>query len=131
MTGTIWQASGVAVVLTLSLLGSGRAEDVKPTDEGKGAEFKGKSFEMKDKGEVAILLSFSGGKEFEATTKGNKETDVHLFVYDQDGKEVGKDTSPGPNCSVKVTPPKDGTYKLVVKNSGGANKVTVEVKVAN
>jgi hypothetical protein len=130
MTGTMWQASGVAVVLTLSLLGSGRAEDVKPTDEGKGAEFKGKSFEMKDKGEVAILLSFSGGKEFEATTKGNKETDVHLFVYDQDDKEVGKDTSPGPNCSVKVTPPKDGTYKLVVKNSGGANKVTVEVKVA-
>jgi hypothetical protein len=130
MTGMIWRAGGVAAVLALSLLGNGRAEDLKPTDEGKGAEFKGKSFEMKDKGEVAILLSFIGGKEFEATTKGDKETDVHLFVYDQDGKEVGKDTSPGPNCSVKVTPPKDGTYKLVVKNSGGTNKVTVEVKVA-
>jgi hypothetical protein len=103
---------------------------VKPTDEGAGAEFKGKTFEMKDMGQAAILLSFPAGKEFEATTKGDKETDVHLFVYDADGKEVGKDTSPGPKCSVKVTPAKDGKYKLLVKNAGGPNKVTVEVKVA-
>ncbi|MDB5313901.1 MAG: hypothetical protein JWO38_8103 [Gemmataceae bacterium] len=130
MAGTIWRACGVAAVMTLVVLGGGRAEDTKPADEGKGAEFTGKTFEMKDKGTVAILLSFPAGKEFEATTKGEKETDVHLFVYDQDGKEVGKDTSPGPNCSVKVTPPKDGKYKLLVKNSGGTNKVTVEVKVA-
>ena len=41
-------------------------EHVKPTDLGKGAEFKGKKIEMKDKGEVAYLLSFTAGKEFEA-----------------------------------------------------------------
>ncbi len=127
---TMWRASGAAVVLALALVSAGRSEDVKPTDEGAGAEFKGKTFEMKDKGQAAILLSFPAGKEFEATTKGDKETDVHLFVYDADGKEVGKDTSPGPKCSVKVTPAKDGKYKLLVKNAGGPNKVTVEVKVA-
>jgi hypothetical protein len=46
-------------------------EHVKPTDLGKGAEFKVKKIEMKDKDEVAYLLSFTAGKEFEATT------DVH------------------------------------------------------
>jgi hypothetical protein len=38
------------------------AQDVKPTDLGKGAAFNGKKIEMKDKGEVAYLLSFTGGE---------------------------------------------------------------------
>jgi hypothetical protein len=106
------------------------AQDVKPTDLGKGAAFNGKKIEMKDKGEVAYLLSFTAGKEFEATTDGLKNTDVHLFVYDSSGAEVAKDDSPGPKCSVKVTPEKDGQYKFVIKNAGGANTVTFNVKVA-
>jgi hypothetical protein len=106
-------------------------EHVKPTDLGKGAEFKGEKIEMKDKGEVAYLLSFTAGKEFEATTDGTKNTDVNLYVYDEAGNEVGKDDSPGPKCSVKVTPAKDGKYKFVIKNAGGDNTVTFEVKVAN
>ena len=105
-------------------------EHVKPTDLGKGAEFKVKKIEMKDKDEVAYLLSFTAGKEFEATTDGTKNTDVHLYVYDEAGKEAGKDDSPGPKCSVKVTPAKDGKYKFVIKNAGGDNTVTFEVKVA-
>jgi hypothetical protein len=107
-----------------------RADDAKPSDEGKGAAFKGKKIEMKDKGEVAYVLSFTAGKEFEATTDGTKNTDVHLYVYDAAGKDVGKDDSPGPKCSVKVTPAKDGKYKFVIKNAGGDNTVTFEVKVA-
>jgi hypothetical protein len=86
---------------------------------------------MKDKGEIAYLLSFTAGKEFEATTDGTRNTDVHLYVYDEAGKEVGKDDSSGPKCSVKVTPAKDGKYKFVIKNAGGDNTVTFEVKVAN
>src|ERR1700722_16403664 len=92
------------------------AQDVKPTDLGKGAAFNGKKIEMKDKGEVAYLLSFTGGKEFEATTDGLKNTDVHLFVYDSSGAEVAKDDSSGPKCSVKVTPKNDRQYKFVIKN---------------
>jgi hypothetical protein len=125
-----WQVSVLAALFTLAVLCGVRADDVKPSDEGKAADFKGKTVAMKDKGEFAILLAFSAGKEVIATTKGDKETDVHLFVYDADKKEVGKDTSPGPKCEVKFTPPKDGKYKLLVRNSGGMNKVTLEVKVA-
>src|SRR5260370_22965756 len=35
------------------------AQDVKPTDLVKGAAFNGKKIEMKDKGEVAYLQSFT------------------------------------------------------------------------
>jgi hypothetical protein len=100
------------------------------TDLGKGAEFKGKKIEMNDKSEAAYLLSFTAGREFEATTDGTKNTDVHLYVYDEAGKEVGKDDSPGPKCSVKVSPAKDGAYKFVIKNAGGDNTVSFQVKVA-
>jgi hypothetical protein len=130
MSWKTWPVGGVAILCLFLAQGGGRADDAKPTDEGKGAEFKSKNFEMKDQGEVALLLSFDAGKEFEATTDGTKETDVHLFVYDETGKQVGKDDSPGPKCSVKVTPPKDGKYKFVIKNSKGANTVTFAVKVA-
>ena len=106
------------------------AQAVKPTDLGKGAAFNGKKIEMKDKGEVAYLLSFPAGKEFEATTDGLKNTDVHLFVYDSSGAEVAKDDSSGPKCSVKITPKQDGQYKFVIKNAGGSNTVTFTVKVA-
>ncbi len=133
MTTTIWRASGaVAVKPASALLLAKRkwAEDVKPTDEGTAAEFKGKKIEMKDKSQVAVLLSFTAGKEFEATTDGTKETDVHLFVYDEAGKEVGKDDSTGPKCSVKFTPTKDAKFKFLIKNSKGDNTVTFAVTVA-
>src|SRR5262245_33308841 len=113
-----WKISwvgAVAVVFMLAALGGGRADDVKPTDEGKAAEFKGKTFDLKAKGEVAILLSCPAGAEVTATTKGEKETDVHLFVYGPDNKEVGKDTSPGPKCEVKFTPMKASKFKFLVR----------------
>jgi hypothetical protein len=102
----------------------------EPTDLGKGAGFQAKKIEMKDKGEVDYLLSFTAGKEFEATTDGTKNTDVHLYVYDEAGNQVGKDDSPGPQCSVKITPAKDAKYKFVIKNAGGDNTVTFDIKVA-
>jgi hypothetical protein len=118
----------VAVMLAVATVFP--AQDVKPTDLGKAAAFNGKKIEMKDKGQVAYVLSFTAGKEFEATTDGPKNTDVHLFVYDSSGAQVGKDDSPGPKCSVKVTPTKDGRYKFVITNAGGANTVTFNVTVA-
>jgi hypothetical protein len=126
MTRLIIASAAVAALATLSPA----QENAKPTDLGQGAAFKGKKIEMKEKGEIAYLLSFKAGKEFEATTDATKTTDVNLFVYDPAGKEVGKDDSPGPKSSVKVTPEKDGKYKFVITNSGGDNTVTFKVKIA-
>ena len=126
MTRLVTTSAAVFALSTLCLA----QEQVRPTDLGKGAEFKGKKIEMKDKGEVAYVLSFKAGKEFEVTTDGAKNTDVNLYVYDDAGKEVGKDDSPGPKSSVKVTPAKDGKYKFVITNTGGDNTVAFEIKVA-
>ena len=121
----------LAVACAMAATGAAVARDDKPTDGGKGSAFKSKKYEIKEKGEVAVLLTFAAGKEVTVTTNGEKETDVHLFIYAKDKKEVGKDTSPGPKCEVKFTPAKDGKFKLLVRNLGpGANKVILEVKVA-
>ena len=131
MVRTNWKVSALVALFALAVLCAARAEEVKPSDEGKAEDFKGKTIDLKEKGEAAILLTCTAGKEITATTKGAKETDVHLFIYAEDKKEVGKDTSPGPKCEVKFTPAKAGKYKLLVRNLGpGANKVTLEVKVA-
>ncbi|MGO9599130.1 MAG: hypothetical protein ACLP7Q_14170 [Isosphaeraceae bacterium] len=130
MTWKNWKVGALTALFALAMLSSVRAREVEATDEGKASEFKGKTVEMKDKDEFAIILAFSAGEEAIVTTKGDKETDVHLFVYDENKKMVDKDTSPGPKCKVKFTPAKDGKYKLLVRNSGGVNKVTLEVKVA-
>ena len=122
---------GLAVLVAFVVLCSGAAMDAVPTKEGKGSDFKGKIVDMKDKGEFAVLLTFSAGTPVTATTKGTKNTDVHLFVYDEGKKEVGKDVSPGPNCEVTFTPALSGTYTLLVKNSGGTNTVTLAVKLAD
>ena len=121
--------TAAAAVLALATACSAQ-EQVKTTNLGSGAQFKGKTIKMKEKGEVAYLLSFKAGKEFEATTDGTNNTDVNLYVYDQAGGQVGKDDSPGPKSSVKVTPDKDGKYKFVITNSGGENTVTFKVTVA-
>jgi hypothetical protein len=57
MAGKSWLVSGLAALFALAVLCGVRAEDVKPTDEGKGVDFKGKTVEMKDMGEFAILLA--------------------------------------------------------------------------
>ena len=116
-----------AVLFALTTVCSAQ-EQVK--DLGNGAQFKGTKVQMTDKGEATYVLSFKAGKEFEAITDGTKNTDVNLYVYDEAGKEVGNDDSPGPKCSVKVTPKNDGKYKFVIKNAGGDNTVTFKVKVA-
>jgi len=122
-------ATGAVAAFALATLCPAQ-ENVKATDLGNGADFKGKKIEMKGKGEGVYILFFTAGKEFEATTDATKDTDVNLYVYDAADNEVGKDDSPGPKCLVKVTPAKDGKYKFVIKNAGGDNTVTFKVKVA-
>src|SRR5580698_2724740 len=49
-----WPICGLAILFGLAVLCNVQAEDVKPSDEGKAAAFKGKTFDMNEKGETAI-----------------------------------------------------------------------------
>ena len=123
--GVCFLVGACAMVVT----GAADARDDKPIDGGRGSAFKSKTYEIKEKGEVSVVLSFAANKEVTVTTDGEKETDVYLFVKGEYFE--AKDTSPGSKSLIKFTPVKDGKFKLVVKNNGpGANKVTLGVKVA-
>src|SRR5258705_13107038 len=87
----------VAVIFAVATLCA--AQDVKPTDLGKGAAFNGKKIEIKDKGEVAYLLSFTAGEEIRATPRATENSEAHPFVYDSSRAEGPEDSTPGPERS--------------------------------
>ena len=128
MGGKCWRACVMAAVCALVVLSGTRAEDAKPTDEGKAEKFAGKTFDLKAKEKASITLSFPAGKTFTITVRSKKESDVNLFVYDSAKKVVDKDDSPGPSCDLTFTAKKAGKYVLEVVNKGpGANSSTLKV----
>ncbi len=130
MSGRFVRVSAAAALSLLGLLCSVRAEEVKPTDEGKAADFKEKSFDLKEKGSAAITLTFEAGKKVSVTVKSEKKSDINLFIYNDAKKLVAKDDSPGPDCDVTFTPKEDGKLKLVLRNKGpGENRSTLKVKI--
>jgi hypothetical protein len=131
MDAKSWRVSVLAALVGLVVLCGTRADEDKPKDEGKAADFKGKSFDLKEKGEAAIILAFEGGKKVSVTVRSEKKTDINLFLYDADKKLVEKDDSPGPDCDINFTPKEDCKLTLVVRNLGpGENRSTLKVKVA-
>jgi hypothetical protein len=117
--------AALCAVLALSLA---RAADVKPADAGNAEAFKGKKYDLEEKTKTAVAMDFPADKEATITVHGDKKTDIHLFVYDEDGKQVGKDDSPGPDCEVKLTPKKAGKYTLEIRNLGpGATTAALKV----
>jgi hypothetical protein len=138
MHGKSWKGRVLVVLFTFVALcgtqtGGARADDVKvddvkATDEGKAETFKGKAFDLKDKGLAGVTLTFPAGKRVSVTVRSDKKTDVNLFVYDSAKKLVAKDDSPGPECDLSFTPKETGKYTLVVLNKGaGANRSTLKV----
>ena len=91
-----WRLCVSALVCALAVLVSARAQDGKATDEGKAEDFKGKTFDLKEKDKAAITLTFDAGKKWKVMVKSDKKSDVNLFIFDAAKKEVAKDDSPGP-----------------------------------
>jgi hypothetical protein len=128
MDGKCWRALALAGLFALVVLCGARAGGDKVIDGGKADKFKGKKFNLKDKGKAKIALTFAADQTYSLTVKSAKETDINLFVYDADGKEVAKDDSPGPSCDITFTPTKAGKYILEIVNKGpGANTSTLKV----
>jgi hypothetical protein len=131
MEKKIWRAHTVVVLFTLALLCSARAADEEPKDEGKAEAFKSKTYKLKEKEKVQLILEFPEGRTAILQVRSALKTDVNLFVYDQERQVVAKDDSPGPSCDIKFKPKKAGKYTLEIVNLGkGPNKskLTVVVK---
>jgi hypothetical protein len=129
MNGLSWRVCVLAVWCALVMLCGTRADDAKAKDLGKAEKFKGKTFDVKAKGECAFTLTFPAGKS-KVVVKSKAKTDVNLYVYDAEGKEIAKDDSPGPDCELTFTLKEPGKVKLVIKNLGDEdNKSTVKVSV--
>jgi hypothetical protein len=133
MEGKSWRVCVLVALFAFALVCASRAQDAKPTDEGSATKFKGKTFDLKapKKGKstsAAIILSFPAKRTATVTVESEKETDINLYVYDADKKEVAKDDSPGPSCKLTFRPKEKGKFTLVVKNLGpGENKSTLKV----
>jgi hypothetical protein len=136
MNGKSWRVGVLAALVALVMLCGTRADEAKATkakadDAGKADDFKGKTFELKEKGKGHVTLTFEGGKKAKITVKSTGKGDVNLFIHDSAKKVVAKDDSPGPDCEIDFTPKESGKYTLEVVNLGpGATKSTLKVSVA-
>ena len=104
---------GCVLVVTCAMVAARAAAKEEPVEGGKGSAFKSKTYEVKENGEVTVVLSFEAGKEVTVTTKADKDTDVNLFVK-------------GKYFEAK------GTYELVALGAGRTRRVVrgdVEVRV--
>ena len=131
MCGKILRAAVLTTLVALATtLCAARAQGPEPIDGGKAEAFKAKSFDLKEKGRAAIMLTFPAGKEASLTVRSDKKTDVHLYIYDAARKVVAKDDSPGPSCDLRFTPKEAGRYTLEVVNLGpGENRSTLKVEL--
>ena len=118
MHGKSWKALVLALAFAVVALCGARAEEDKDKEH-KAEDFKGKTFELKAKdGKAHITLTFAADKKAEITVKSDTKTDVNLYIWDADKKEVAKDDSPGPDCKIEFTPKKAGKYTLELRNIG-------------
>jgi hypothetical protein len=154
MVGKAWRVCAVVTVFVFAGLASSRADETPASskdesgaarkapggaygaktaipDEGKLEAFKGKKFNLKEKGEAAFMVSVAAGKEVTLTVSSEKKSDVNLFVYDLSKKEIAKDVSPGPDCKVTFTPKDAAKVVVVIRNLGpGENSSTIKATVA-
>ena len=67
-----------------------------------------------------------GGESTQITVRGDGDTDLDLFVYDENGNLIGSDTSYSGNASVAIRPYWTGRFTIRVVNRGGVhNNYTV------
>ncbi|MGQ0615191.1 MAG: hypothetical protein ACT4PV_15770 [Planctomycetaceae bacterium] len=97
-----------------SLIASVRAEKVRGSDVGpQRGEWvlNGRCYQD-------FVVTFIGGERAEAAIDGDDDTDLDLFVYDQNGNLIISDTRAGDAAGVYWTPRWTGPFRIRVVNLG-------------
>jgi hypothetical protein len=72
------------------------------------------------------VVRFAGGELAMVVVQGDGDTDLDLYVYDENGRLVGKDVGPSDFCVVTWIPRRAGTFTIRVVNLGDVyNRYTI------
>jgi hypothetical protein len=63
-------------------------------------------------------VSFAGGQQATVAISGDGDTDLDLYVYDENGNLVASDLSTSDTAAVSWTPSWTGDFRIEVKNRG-------------
>lgn len=63
-------------------------------------------------------ITFRAGEDAIVTVDGNGDTDLDLYIYDENGRLVGKDDDGTDFCIVTFNPRWTGPFTVVVRNRG-------------
>ncbi len=64
------------------------------------------------------VLTFQGGQQAEVLVLGDGDTDLDLFIYDENGRLEGSDTDRTDKCIVRWVPARTGRFTIKVENLG-------------
>ena len=89
-----------------------------------GPKYRGTSVNAYDTDSYTI--SFHGGQTARVLLKGDGDTDVDLYIYDQNGHLVASDADGSDTCAVEFHPLWTGPFVIRVVNRGGVyNRYTI------
>ena len=73
-----------------------------------------------------LPLTFIGGRVAEVIVEGDGDTELDLYIYDQNGNLVASDDDDSDYCVATWTPRWTGTFTIVVMNRGSVyNRYTL------
>ena len=65
-----------------------------------------------------FYVTFRGGEDAMVVIQGDHDTDLDLYVYDENGNLIGSDTDNTDQCVVGFHPNWTGTFRIEVRNLG-------------
>jgi hypothetical protein len=65
-----------------------------------------------------FAINFRGGELARVAVVGDGDTDVDLYIYDQNGNEITRATGPGSTCLAEFVPRWTGPFRVRVVNLG-------------
>lgn len=93
-------------------------EDVQSQERGATAGPRYSSTYVKAKGTDIYRISFRAGQTAIVTVIGDGDTDLDLYVYDENGNLIDKDADYSDDCVVTFTPRWTGVFVIKVVNRG-------------